>query len=75
MTKIPKPNCVSNLLSIGIVQFNQITFQATQEADFYMHIYFNAFKQTSALRSCHEARKNKTEIVKLYGIVLVLGLY
>ena len=40
-----------------------------------MHIYFNAFKHRIALRSSHKARKNKTESLKIIGIVLVLGLY
>ena len=52
-----------------------MNLQATLEAEFYMDIYFNAFKQRSALKSCHKARKNKTEVLKLVGIVLVLGLY
>jgi hypothetical protein len=52
-----------------------MNLQATKEADCYMHIYFNVFKQRIVLRRGYKARKNRTELIKLVGIVLVLGLY
>jgi hypothetical protein len=71
----PKPNFTSKLLSIVTAQLYQMNLKATKEADCYMHIYFNAFKQRIVLMRGYKARKNKTESKKLVGIVLVLGLY
>ena len=71
----PKANFASKLLSIGTAQLHQMNLQATKEADCYMHIYYNAFKQRIVLRRSYTSWKNKTEPLKLIGIVLVLGLY
>ena len=48
------------LPSIVTAQPQQMNLQATQEADFYIHIYFNSFKQLIVLNSYHKARKDKT---------------
>jgi hypothetical protein len=41
----PRPNFASNLLSIATAQLHKKDLQATKQADCYLHIYFNAFKQ------------------------------
>ena len=53
------------MLSIVTTQFHQMNLQATKEADCYMHIYFNAFKQRIVLRSSYKAKEKYNRIIKI----------